>query len=140
VIAPNEEVYFVAHVDGVQEGAEERFPAADDNASGAVDLLEVGRVLSTFSFSRTLVLLFSTGEEHGALGARSHVDQLSSEELGRIKYAVDVDMVGYDGDGDGVMQLWPGDDPPSLALTQMMSETIGAYGLDLTPRIHPGCQ
>ena len=139
VSAPIEEVYLVAHVDGVQPTAEERFPAADDNASGAVDLLEVARVLSTFSFSRTVVLLFSTGEEHGGLGAGSYLDQLSSQELSRIKYAVNVDMVGYDGDRDGVMQLWPGDDPPSLALTQLMSETIGAYRLGVVPRIHAGC-
>lgn len=139
VSAPTEEIYLVAHVDGVQMGAEERFPAADDNASGAADLLEVARVLSSYSFSRTLVLLFSTGEEHGALGVRSYLDQLSSEELSSIQVAVDVDMVGYDSDRDGVMQLWPGDHRPSLALTQMMSETINTYQLDLAPRIHPGC-
>jgi len=139
VLAPNEEVYFVAHVDGFKLSGEERFPAADDNASGAVDNLELARVLSTFSFSRTVVLLFSTGEEHGALGVKSYLEQLSSNELSSIKYAVDVDMVGYDADRDGAMQLWPGDDPPSLALTQMMSETIGAYQLDLAPRIRVGC-
>lgn len=139
VSAPTEEIYLVAHVDGVQMGAEERFPAADDNASGAADLLEVARVLSSYSFSRTLVLLFSTGEEHGALGVRSYLDQLSSEELSSIQVAVDVDMVGYDSDRDGMMQLWPGDHRPSLALTQMMSETINTYQLDLAPRIHPGC-
>ena len=139
VSAPDEAVYIIAHVDGVQLTGEERFPAADDNASGAADILELARVMSTFSFSRTVVLLFSTGEEHGALGVNSYLDQLPDQELSRIKYAVDVDMVGYDADRDGVMQLWPGDDPPSLALTQMMSETIGAYQLDLIPRFHPGC-
>jgi acetylornithine deacetylase/succinyl-diaminopimelate desuccinylase-like protein len=139
VFAPDEEVLFVAHVDGVQKRIEEHFPAADDNASGAVDLLEAARVFSTYSYSRTMGLLFTTGEEQGSLGSRSYVDQLSRGEFSAIKLVVNVDMVGYDSDDDGVMQLWPGDDLPSLALTQVMSETIKSYQLYFTPRIHPGC-
>jgi acetylornithine deacetylase/succinyl-diaminopimelate desuccinylase-like protein len=139
MFAPTEEVYLIAHVDGVQRGVEERFPAADDNASGAVDMLETARILNTYSFSRTLVLLFSTGEEQSASGVKSYLDQLSAEELSRIRYAVNVDMVGYDENRDGVMELWHGDHQPSWALTQVMSETIGTYQLDLTPRILVGC-
>lgn len=139
VFAPTEEVYFVAHVDGVKSAAEERFPAADDNASGAVDNLELARILSTYSFSRTVVLLFSTGEEQGALGVESYLAQLSSEELSAIKYVIDVDMVGYDANRDGAMELWYGDHLPSLAVAQMMSETIGAYQLELAPSIVVGC-
>ncbi len=138
-VAPNEDVYFIAHADGVQSNGKERFPAADDNASGAVDLLEVARVLHTYSFSRTVVLLFSTGEEHGALGVKSYLDQLSSEELGRIQYAVDVDMVSYDANHDRVMEFWHGGHLPSLGLTQMMSDTVRAYQLDLVPHIREGC-
>ena len=139
VAAPTEEIYLVAHVDGDKSDGEERFPAADDDASGAVDLLEVARVASTYSFSRTLVLLFSTGEEHGALGAKSYLDQISAEELSRIGGAVSIDMVGYDANRDGVMELWSGDHPPSLAVTQMMSETIRAYQLALAPEFITGC-
>jgi hypothetical protein len=139
VYAPAEEIYFVAHVDGVMPGADERFPAADDDASGVVDNLELARILSSHTFSRTVVLLFTTGEEQGRLGARSYLDQLSPPELGSIKYAVDVDMVGYDGNRDGVMELWHGGHAPSMAVTQMMSETIRAYQLDLAPRFVVGC-
>jgi hypothetical protein len=139
VFSPTEEVYFVAHVDGVKTGVEERFPAADDDASGVVDNLELARILSGFSFSRTVVLLFSTGEEQGTLGVQSYIAQLSPQELSSIKYVVDVDMVGYDANRDGVMELWHGGHSPSLALTQMMSETIRAYQLDLAPRFVVGC-
>lgn len=139
VYAPGEEIYLVAHVDGVKPGTAQRFPAADDDASGVVDNLEVARILSRYSFSRTLVLLFTTGEEQGTLGARSHLEQLSERELGAIKYAVDVDMIGYDGNGDRGMQLWHGGDAPSMAVTQMMSETIRTYGLRLAPQFVVGC-
>ena len=139
VYAAAEEIYFVAHVDGVKPSAEERFPAADDDASGVVDTLELARILSSHTFSRTVVLLFTTGEEQGTLGVQSYLDQLSPPELGSIKYAVDVDMVGYDGNRNGVMELWHGGHSPSLALTQMMSETIRAYQLGLAPRFVVGC-
>jgi hypothetical protein len=138
VYSPTEEVYFVAHVDGVGTG-NERFPAADDDGSGAVDNLELARILSSRPFSRTVVLLFTTGEEEGELGAWSYLNQLSPPELGSIRYAVDVDMVGYDANHDGVMELWHGGHSPSLALTQMMSETIRAYHLNLVPTFIVGC-
>jgi Zn-dependent M28 family amino/carboxypeptidase len=138
VISPTEEIYFVAHVDG-KKYVGERYPAADDNASGAVDNLELARVLSSQPFSRTVVLFFSTGEEQGLLGVKSYLAQLSPNELASIKYVVNVDMVGYDGNGDEVMQLWHDGHPPSLALTQMMSETIRAYQLNLAPLLIIGC-
>jgi acetylornithine deacetylase/succinyl-diaminopimelate desuccinylase-like protein len=139
VVSPTEEVYFVAHVDGVGGDAVERFPAADDDASGAVDNLELARILSKHSFGRTVVLLFSTGEEQGTLGVESYLAQLSRQELRSIRYVVDVDMVGYDGNRDRVMELWHGGHSPSLALAEMMSETIRTYQLDLVPTLVVGC-
>jgi hypothetical protein len=139
VSTPEEEVFFVAHMDGVKKGLGKHFPAADDDASGVVDILEMARVLSSHSFNRTIVLFFSTGEEQGALGVKSYLSQLSPNELGSIKYVVDVDMVGYDANGDAVMELWHGDHSPSLALTQVMSETIKAFRINLAPRFVIGC-
>jgi acetylornithine deacetylase/succinyl-diaminopimelate desuccinylase-like protein len=138
-LLPDQEVYFVAHLDGVKKDGEERFPAADDNASGAVDLLELARIFSAYSLSRTVVFFFSTGEEEGALGARSYIDQLSPEALSAIQYVVNIDMIGYDENRDGAMQLWPGEHAPSRALTEVMSDTIRAYQLNLVPRIIAGC-
>ncbi len=136
---PNEEVYFVAHLDGVRSLPGIPFPAADDDASGVVDLLELARVLSNHSFDRTVVLLFSTGEEQGNLGVEKYIDRLSPEDLNAIKSVVDVDMIGYDGNGDGVMQLWSGDHAPSLALTQKLSIIVKAYEPGLVPSIVTGC-
>jgi hypothetical protein len=138
-IFPEQEIYIVAHLDGVELEGNVRAPAADDNASGAVDLLELGRILSGYSLSRTLVLFFSTGEEEGTLGVESYLDQLSAQELDTIEGVINLDMVGYDGNGDRVMELWSGDHPPSLALTEVMSKTIASYGLDLDPRFVTGC-
>jgi hypothetical protein len=138
-VTPDDEIYFVAHIDGVYPDGAQCSPAADDNASGVVGVLELARILSKYSFNRTIVLLFSTGEEQGVLGVKSYVDQLSHEELSAIRYVVNVDMVGYDSDLDGAMQLWSGDHTPSLGFVQSLSEIIHAYGLDLKPSIVTGC-
>lgn len=134
VVTPSEEVYLVAHVDG-----KPGIPAADDDGSGVVDLLELARILKDYSFERTIVLLFATGEEDGNLGVTEYFNALSPEELDRIKYAVNVDMVGFDGNADRGMELWDGGDPSSILLTQMMSDTIRAYQLNLVPRLITGC-
>ncbi len=139
VSIPDEEVYFVAHMDGEKKGLGKNFPAANDDASGVVDLLELARIISSHSFSRTLVLFFPTGEEQGSLGVIDYLKRITPEELSSIKYVVDVDMVGYDANGDSVMELWYGDDAPSLVLVEMMSETIKANQIDLAPRFTVGC-
>jgi hypothetical protein len=139
MVTPNEEIYFVAHMDGVKKITLLNFPAADDNASGVVDLLEVARVLSSRTFNRTIVLLFTTGEEQGTLGVKSYISQLSQEEINSIKYVVNVDMIGYDANNDGGMELWYGGHAPSLALAQRLDETIQAYQLKLKPGFIVGC-
>jgi hypothetical protein len=138
-VLPDEEIYLVAHLDGRNLDGVVRAPAADDNASGVVDILELARVLSSRSLDRTLVLLISTGEEFGCLGVHSYLDQLSAEELTHIQYAVNIDMVGYDANRDGAMELWSGDHPPSLVLAQMLGEKIPEYQLELAPSIVTGC-
>lgn len=95
--------------------------------------------MSSHTLSSTLVFLITTGEEHGTLGARSHLDRLTAEELGAINYMVNVEMLGYDADRDGVMQLWSGDHAPSLAFAQILSAILESYGLNLTARIVTGC-
>lgn len=131
VVSPDDEIYIVAHLDGVDS------PAADDDATGSVALLELARVISSHAFSNTLVLFFSTGEEHGALGVRSYVNQLTAEQLGAIRYVVTVEMLGYDSNNDGAMQLWSGDQP--LDFVQTLSEIINTYQLGLAPQIVTGC-
>ena len=139
IVNPGEEIYFVAHLDGVKLAGATRFPAADDDGSGVVDLLELARVLSHYTFDRTVVLLFSTGEEQGALGIRDYLDQLSTIELSAINCVVSMDMVGYDANEDEVMELWSGNHQPSFVFTQRLSEIINMYQLDLVPRLVPGC-
>ncbi|MFZ2095745.1 MAG: M28 family peptidase [Anaerolineales bacterium] len=129
---PDEEIYFIAHLDGYLE----ENPAADDDASGAVSLLELARILSTRQLSRSVTLFFSTGEEHGSLGSHRFVAEYP-ERLGKIKYLVSIEMLGYDSNDDGIMELWNGSDP--LDFVQLLSSVITFYEIGLTPEIVSGC-
>lgn len=133
MVSLENEIYLIAHLDGVHS------PAADDNASGVVSLLELARIIRSRPMKNTMVLLFSTGEEQGSFGVISYLDQLTAEELGAIKYVINIDMLGYDKNLDHVMELWSGDHSPSFALTQEMQGIIRAYQINLVPIFITGC-
>ncbi len=129
---PNEEIYFIAHLDGYLA----QNPAADDDATGSVALLELARILANQNLKRSVTIFFSTGEEHGARGAKSFVNSYP-ERLANIKYLISSEMLGYDSNNDGVMELWSGD--TNTEFQQMLKDIIGAYPITLTPRIYDGC-
>ena len=131
---PEEKIYFIAHLDGVSGEA----PAADDNATGVVCLLELARVLRIHDLGRTVVIIFSTGEEQGMLGSKSYVEKLNQEELSKIKYVINVDTIGYDSNSDGIMQLWSGDQ--SKELINLMSEIITSSQNGLISQLISGCE
>jgi hypothetical protein len=132
-ISPAEEIYLVAHLDGYLDNN----PAADDDASGVVSLLELARILSSRNLARTLVLFFSTGEEHGSLGSRSYVDQLDPKQLKAIKYLLNVEMLSYDSNNDGKMELWSGDEQDDF-MNQLV-HIIAAYNIALEPELFTDC-
>ena len=114
-------------------------PAADDDASCVAGGLELARVFAERLFGRTIVLLFTTGEEQGMLGSRAYLDDLSPGELEAIEHALNCDMIGYDANEDRVMELVHGGHSPSVAVAQVLSATLDALQIDLDPRITEGC-
>lgn len=76
-------------------------PGAEDNASGCAGVLELARVFSTFQQRRTLVFACFAGEEQGLHGGHAFAQKLLNEgDLGRVRMAVIMDMIGYSGDAD----------------------------------------
>ena len=130
---PNKDIYFIANLDGYLD----KNPAADDNASGVVTLLELARILKNIPMSYSIVLFFSTGTEHGVLGTQRFVQEYP-ERLDRIKHIISVNMVGYDSDGNGKMEFWNGDQPRDFA--QSLVNIIKTYPeINLEPEIVSGC-
>jgi hypothetical protein len=89
-------VVLSAHYDHIGRRGHRIFPGANDDASGAVSVIEIGRVLAALSVRPQRSILFLTffGEEKGSLGAHYYtrhplvpLDQtiadLNLEQLGR---------------------------------------------------------
>ncbi|MBK9270991.1 MAG: M28 family peptidase [Saprospiraceae bacterium] len=70
-----------------------RAEGADDNGSGSALIMELTRVLSQFEMNRTIVVLWTTGEEQGLGGARAFA--LFCKQNGiKIKAVFNNDIVG----------------------------------------------
>jgi hypothetical protein len=87
----------------------------------------------------TIVLSFSTGEEQGTLGVESYNDQLTPEQLSSIKVVINLDMLGYDANQDWAMELWHGGHAGSLALAELIGDTIAAHQFRLVPEFAVRC-
>ncbi|SEL51845.1 M28 family metallopeptidase [Rhodococcus maanshanensis] len=89
-------VVVTAHLDSInhEDGVAAPAPGADDNASGAAGVLELGRVLATRSWHHDLRLILFGGEEQGLFGSTEHVAGLSAGERDRIVAVINMDMVG----------------------------------------------
>ncbi|MFL5516909.1 MAG: M20/M25/M40 family metallo-hydrolase [Gemmatimonadales bacterium] len=78
-----------AHFDSVEDG-----PGADDNGSGATQLLEAARVLARRPQRATIKFVWFTGEEAGLRGSREFVRR-AVEAKERVRGALNNDMLGW---------------------------------------------
>jgi Zn-dependent M28 family amino/carboxypeptidase len=93
--APRALVIVAAHLDSVnQAGADRPAPGADDNATGAAGVLELGRVLATANWANDLRLLLFGGEEQGLLGSTLYVNEMSEDDRRRTTAVINMDMIG----------------------------------------------
>ncbi len=65
----------------------------EDNGSGCALVLELARVLSQFTFDRTIVFMLTTGEEQGLLGANAF-SQYAKDTGMKIKAVLNNDVIG----------------------------------------------
>lgn len=114
--AKHDIIVISAHHDSVA-GA----PGANDNASGTAMTLELARVFKTIPSDTEIRFITFGAEELGLLGSNHYVDQLSANEISRIKANFNLDMVGSK--DAGKLTLETIDDKPNLVtdLTQAAS-------------------
>lgn len=128
---PNEVVALTAHLDSivVREGnALEAAPGADDNAVGAAALLEAARLFSQYRFERTIRIIWFTGEESNSAGSRAYIQRHTVNDMVAL---INLDMFGYDSDGDRCFEMHVGENPASDAIGQAFRQTITEQGIDL---------
>lgn len=120
-------VIVTAHLDAVRNT-----PGADDNASGIAAVVGAARRLAGHAFRRTIQFVAFNDEEQGLVGSTDFARRLASE--GRtVAGVLNLDMVAYDRDRDGRIQLQSNGTPACDALADQLAAAASAYGLDLAP-------
>lgn len=124
-----------AHLDSVAQGVRSSgvAPGADDNASGSAGVLEAARVLSQYKFKRMIRFVLFTGEEQGLVGSRAYASRLKREGV-EILGVFNMDMIGYDGDDNGIIEI-QAQDEDSFQLAQLLIQMITEYDLKLSPEV-----
>ena len=125
---PEQICIICAHLDDMPAGS--LAPGADDNGSGSVAVLLAASILSDFSFEKTIRYVLFTGEEQGLIGSNYYVQDCVSNG-DNILGALNFDMIAYDGDSDGAMEVYCGTMPASEAIGDLLIDTISGFGLSL---------
>lgn len=89
---PNEYVIIGGHYDSYSNSSSA--PGADDNASGSAGVLEIARIMSQYSFDRTLIFCAFSGEEYGLYGSNAYASRAAQQGMDIHGY-FNLDMIGY---------------------------------------------
>jgi peptidase M28-like protein len=125
-----DEVILSAHLDSIWQGGSSSTsaPGANDNGTGSATVLEAARLLRQYRFQRSIRLILFTGEEQGLFGSAAYT---ADHPLGPVAGVVNLDMFGWDGNGDRCFEIHAGTLPASIDVGSCFQTTIGAYALGL---------
>lgn len=136
-VHPGRKVIICGHYDAMPAGPVDA-PAADDDGSGTVAVLEAARLFAPLQFENTVVFALWDEEEQGKIGSAFFAAGAASNDDTLIA-VVNMDAISYDGDGDDLMRIHTKPIANSIALkdTAVMANTL--YGIDLPIAINnPG--
>ena len=97
---PNSDTYytFIAHYDHLgYMGADFMFPGANDNASGSAMLVTLAKYFSKHRPQHGIQFILLDAEEENLLGAFFYCEN-PRKPLDKIRYLINLDMIGDDGD------------------------------------------
>ena len=102
---PDEYVICGAHYDSWNDdGADPdtiRSPGADDNATGVAGILETARILSRYTFDRTIIYANWCAEEIGLVGSAAYAADMAEQRMDIVAY-FNLDMTGYLEEGSDI--------------------------------------
>ncbi len=131
---PSRIVILAAHLDSISfDGSQAATlaPGADDNGTGAATLLAIAGLMRGQATAYTLRLVWFTGEEFGYWGSKPYTQYLANRGED-VMAAIDIDMFGYDGDGDRVVEVHTGTLDKDKLLGDYLAAANDLYGLNLT--------
>lgn len=102
---PEEFVICGAHYDSWNsDGADPdtiRSPGADDNATGVAGILETARLLSPYTFDRSIIFANWCAEEIGLVGSAAYAHDMAEQGMDIVAY-FNLDMTGYLAEGSDI--------------------------------------
>lgn len=99
---PNELVIVGAHYDAVGSVFS---PGADDNGSGVAAVLECARICQQLPMRPTVMFALWDEEETGSIGSAAYVRQRLMPSGNTFLGYLNLDMIGWDGNNDGIAQV-----------------------------------
>tara|TARA_B100000809_G_scaffold50504_1_gene45580 strand:+ start:201 stop:1364 length:1164 start_codon:yes stop_codon:yes gene_type:complete len=127
-INPNNIYIISAHYDAVANYG------ADDNASGATAILESARILSNYKFENTIIYALWDEEEEGLIGATDYAINAAFNDE-NILAVLNIDMIGYDGDGDRLFDINVRNEAASFQIKNDLINIVSSYNLDLLSNV-----
>lgn len=129
---PKREFLITGHYDDVSEDPYNWAPGADDNASSVVSLLAAASILKDYKLANTVRFVAFSGEEQGLLGSAAYAEEAYNRG-DTILGVINCDMIAYDNNNDGVMEVHSGFPAENQALADIVIGAISDYGLNLSP-------
>jgi hypothetical protein len=125
-----DEVILSAHLDSIFQSGDSTTsaPGANDNGTGTATVLEAARLLRQYRFQRTIRLILFTGEEQGLFGSAAYANDHS---LTPVLGVLNLDMFGYDSNGDRCFEVHAGTLPASIDIGNCFVASIASYALGL---------
>jgi hypothetical protein len=113
-------------------------PGADDNASGTAAVLEAARILSRYRTGYTVVYALWDEEESGLVGSTFYAQQAFNKGAS-ILGVVNLDMLGWDSNNDGLTEVHTRSTARSIELADTVLLVNQLYGIGLKPTLrNPG--
>jgi len=133
---PNKKYIICAHYDDMPSGT--TAPGADDNASGTAAVIEAARIFTQYDSKYTIIYALWDEEEQGLVGSAYYAQQAFNSG-DSIMGVINMDMIAYDSDNDGVGEIHIRNYGNSIALKDLMVQVNTTYSIGITPSIvNPG--
>ena len=127
---PNQYVIICAHYDDMPSG--NTAPGADDNASGTTAVIEMARLMSGINLPYTVLFAAWDEEERGLYGSKAYADTAYAHGDSIIG-VLNFDMIAYDGNNDGALDV--NTNPGSMSLASEFQQVVNLYQPSLIPQI-----
>lgn len=127
---PDQYVVICAHYDNMPSGTSA--PGADDNASGTTAVIEAARLLSGINLPFTILFAAWDEEERGLYGSKAYADTAyfrGDSIIGVLNF----DMISYDGNNDGALDI--NTNAGSLSLANEFKQIVNLYQPALVPQV-----